>query len=76
MLGQAFFAYKRICFMSTFEQKAQDYHKAGCPGKIAISVTKRVASQDYLSLAYSPGVAVPCVEIQRDSAMSNSDFRD
>ncbi|WP_377700990.1 malic enzyme-like NAD(P)-binding protein [Pseudoduganella sp. UC29_71] len=56
--------------MSTFEQKALDYHKAGAPGKIAISVTKSVASQDDLSLAYSPGVAVPCVEIQRDPALA------
>jgi malate dehydrogenase (oxaloacetate-decarboxylating)(NADP+) len=56
--------------MSTLEQKALDYHKAGAPGKIAISVTKSVASQDDLSLAYSPGVAVPCVEIQRDPALA------
>jgi malate dehydrogenase (oxaloacetate-decarboxylating)(NADP+) len=56
--------------MSTFEQKALDYHKAGAPGKIAIAVTKSVASQDDLSLAYSPGVAVPCVEIQRDPALA------
>eukprot|EP01034_Spumella_vulgaris_P045131 gene45131-56193_t len=33
--------------MSTFEQKALDYHKAGGPGKIAIAVTKSVASQDF-----------------------------
>ncbi|MYN09728.1 malic enzyme-like NAD(P)-binding protein [Pseudoduganella aquatica] len=56
--------------MSNLEQKALDYHQAGAPGKIAIAVTKSVASQDDLSLAYSPGVAVPCVEIQRDPSLA------
>jgi len=56
--------------MSNLEQKALDYHQNGAPGKIAIAVTKSVASQDDLSLAYSPGVAVPCVEIQRDPALA------
>lgn len=39
-------------------------------GKIGIAVTKRVASMDDLSLAYSPGVAVPCLEIARDPALA------
>ncbi len=39
-------------------------------GKIGIAVTKRVGSMDDLSLAYSPGVAAPCVEIARDAAMA------
>jgi len=50
------------------EQQALQYHAAGQPGKIAIQVTKPVASQADLSLAYSPGVAVPCVEISKDPA--------
>src|SRR3569833_3645665 len=54
--------------MSTLEQKALEYHAAGKPGKIAIQVTKPVASQDDLSLAYSPGVAVPCIEINKNPA--------
>ncbi|UTY60226.1 malic enzyme-like NAD(P)-binding protein [Massilia sp. erpn] len=56
--------------MSTLEKKALEYHKAGSPGKIATAVTKSVASQDDLALAYSPGVAVPCVEIQRDPELA------
>jgi malate dehydrogenase (oxaloacetate-decarboxylating)(NADP+) len=56
--------------MNTLEQKALDYHKAGGAGKIAIAVTKSVTSQEDLALAYSPGVAVPCVEIQRDPALA------
>jgi len=54
--------------MSTLEQKALEYHAAGRPGKIAIQVTKPVAGPDDLSLAYSPGVAVPCVEISKNPA--------
>ena len=48
------------------------YHRAqhadDIGGKVSIAVTKRVTSQDDLSLAYSPGVAVPCMEIARDPA--------
>ena len=39
-------------------------------GKIQISVTKPVGSMDDLSLAYSPGVAVPCLEIERDPTLA------
>ena len=35
--------------MSSLEQKALEYHKAGTPGKVAIAVTKSVASQDDLA---------------------------
>ncbi|HJV52165.1 MAG TPA: malic enzyme, partial [Noviherbaspirillum sp.] len=52
--------------MNTLEQNALNYHAAGKPGKLAIAVTKAVATQDDLSLAYSPGVAVPCVEINKN----------
>jgi malate dehydrogenase (oxaloacetate-decarboxylating)(NADP+) len=54
--------------MSSMEQKALAYHKAGGAGKIAIEVTKSVSTQDDLALAYSPGVAAPCMEIERDPA--------
>ncbi|GAB2878093.1 hypothetical protein GCM10027277_54380 [Pseudoduganella ginsengisoli] len=56
--------------MSTLEQQALEYHKAGAAGKIATAVTKSVATQEDLALAYSPGVAVPCVEIQRDPSLA------
>lgn len=52
--------------MNAFEQKALDYHAGGEPGKISIQVTKAVATSDDLALAYSPGVAAPCMEIFRD----------
>jgi malate dehydrogenase (oxaloacetate-decarboxylating)(NADP+) len=49
--------------MNSSDQKALDYHRTGQPGKIAIEVTKSVASQADLALAYSPGVAAPCMAI-------------
>lgn len=44
---------------------ALDYHEEGRPGKIEITPTKPYASQRDLSLAYSPGVAYPCLEIEK-----------
>ena len=43
------------------------YHSEGKPGKIEVIPTKPYSSQRDLSLAYSPGVAEPCLEIQKDS---------
>ena len=45
---------------------ACDYHRSGTPGKISIYPTKPLSNQRDLSLAYSPGVAYPCLEIQAD----------
>jgi malate dehydrogenase (oxaloacetate-decarboxylating)(NADP+) len=45
---------------------ALDYHMAGRPGKIQVVATKPLTSQRDLSLAYSPGVAEPCLEIRDD----------
>jgi len=45
---------------------ALEFHRAGRPGKIAVVPTKQLTSQRDLSLAYSPGVAEPCMEIHRD----------
>ncbi|MBM3451532.1 MAG: NADP-dependent malic enzyme [Bacteroidetes bacterium] len=45
------------------KQEALDYHSAGKPGKIEVVPTKPYASQRDLSLAYSPGVAEPCLKI-------------
>ena len=44
-------------------QDALDYHANGRPGKIAVVPTKSLNNQRDLSLAYSPGVAEPCLEI-------------
>ncbi|MBD5337565.1 MAG: NADP-dependent malic enzyme [Bacteroides sp.] len=49
-------------------QDALDYHEEGRPGKIEITPTKPYASQRDLSLAYSPGVAYPCLEIEKNPA--------
>ena len=47
-------------------QAALDYHRYPTPGKIAVTPTKGMSNQRDLALAYSPGVAVPCMEINRD----------
>ncbi len=54
--------------MNTLEKQALQYHSAGRHGKLAIQVTKPVGTQADLALAYSPGVAVPCIEIHKDPA--------
>ncbi|MCW8971410.1 MAG: NADP-dependent malic enzyme, partial [Rhodospirillales bacterium] len=41
-------------------------HASGRPGKLEITPTKPLTTQRDLSLAYSPGVAAPCLEIARD----------
>jgi malate dehydrogenase (oxaloacetate-decarboxylating)(NADP+) len=45
------------------KQQALEYHSKGRPGKIEVVPTKEAKTQRDLSLAYSPGVAVPCLEI-------------
>jgi len=46
-------------------EDALDYHASGRPGKIAVVPTKPLNNQRDLALAYSPGVAVPCLEIEK-----------
>jgi malate dehydrogenase (oxaloacetate-decarboxylating)(NADP+) len=52
--------------MSYTREDALEYHERGRPGKIAVVPTKPLTNQRDLSLAYSPGVAEPCFEIQRN----------
>src|SRR6188508_3285874 len=47
-------------------EDALDYHSSGRPGKIAVVPTKPLNNQRDLALAYSPGVALPCLEIKED----------
>ena len=47
-----------------FKKEALDYHNKGVPGKIEVIPTKETKTQKDLSLAYSPGVAYPCLEIK------------
>ena len=46
--------------------EALDYHERGRPGKLEIRATKPTATQHDLSLAYTPGVAEPCLAIEKD----------
>ena len=48
------------------KEDALDYHSRGRKGKLEVVPTKPLVSQLDLSLAYSPGVAEPCLEIARD----------
>jgi malate dehydrogenase (oxaloacetate-decarboxylating)(NADP+) len=51
--------------MSIRRQEALDYHREGRPGKIQVQPTKPFKNQHDLSLAYTPGVAEPCLEIAK-----------
>jgi malate dehydrogenase (oxaloacetate-decarboxylating)(NADP+) len=52
--------------MAVRRQEALDYHSQGRPGKIQIALTKPCKTQLDLSLAYTPGVAEPCLDIEKD----------
>ncbi len=55
--------------MSTVTKEAAlEYHKEGKPGKIEVIPTKPYSTQHDLALAYSPGVAYPCKEIEKTPA--------
>ena len=47
------------------KEMALDYHREGKCGKIEVVPTKPYSSQSDLALAYSPGVAYPCLEIEQ-----------
>ncbi len=49
-------------------KQALEYHSQGRPGKIEVVPTKPYSTQKDLSLAYTPGVAKPCLEIQKNPA--------
>jgi malate dehydrogenase (oxaloacetate-decarboxylating)(NADP+) len=50
----------------TTEDEALQFHAAGRPGKLSIAATKPLVTQRDLSLAYSPGVAFPCLRISQE----------
>src|SRR5438874_3316667 len=52
------------------DQEALLFHAHGRPGKIEIRPTKPLTTQRDLSLAYSPGVAVPCLRIAADPTLA------
>lgn len=51
---------------NSLKEEALYYHQKGRPGKIEVIPTKETANQRDLSLAYSPGVAEPCLAIEQD----------
>lgn len=54
----------------TDEDALYFHQKDGKPGKVAVLPTKPLMTQRDLSLAYSPGVAVPCLRIEQDPALA------
>src|SRR5829696_4831285 len=50
---------------------AREYHRSPSRGKISITPTKPLLNQRDLSLAYSPGVAYPCLDIQADPSLAH-----
>jgi malate dehydrogenase (oxaloacetate-decarboxylating)(NADP+) len=56
--------------MSIRKEDALEYHAASPAGKVSVVATKPCRTQRDLSLAYTPGVAVPCLEIERDPALA------
>lgn len=54
--------------MSDLKKRALDYHQFPVPGKLSVESSKPCATQDDLSLAYTPGVAEPVREIHADAA--------
>ena len=48
------------------KKEALDYHSSGRPGKIEVVPTKKHSTQRDLALAYSPGVAIPCIAISEN----------
>ncbi|MEH6473736.1 MAG: malate dehydrogenase, partial [Halopseudomonas sp.] len=52
------------------DQEALDFHSSGRPGKLRVSSSKALANARDLSLAYSPGVAAPCIAIERDKSLA------
>ena len=51
-------------------EAAREYHRLPTPGKITVMPTKLLSNQRDLSLAYSPGVAYPCLDIHADPKMA------
>ncbi len=56
--------------MKTTKQEALDYHSTGRKGKIEVIPTKPCITQRDLSLAYTPGVAQPCLEIEKEPMLA------
>lgn len=56
--------------LASKELEALQFHMQGQPGKVAMMATKPLNTQRDLALAYSPGVAVPCLEIEKNPELA------
>ncbi len=56
--------------MKIRDEDALEYHSSNPPGKISVTPSKPCHTQRDLSLAYTPGVAVPCLEIERQPSLA------
>jgi len=56
---------------SALRDAAREYHRTPTRGKISVTPTKPLSNQRDLSLAYSPGVAYPCLDIEADPSLVN-----
>ena len=56
--------------MNIRKEDALEYHSLTPAGKIAVTPTKPCATQRDLSLAYTPGVAIPCLEIEKNPGLA------
>ena len=61
---------KRQAAAADLNEQALFYHRHPKPGKLAIQATKPVGNQRDLALAYSPGVAAPCLAIAEDPSLA------
>jgi malate dehydrogenase (oxaloacetate-decarboxylating)(NADP+) len=55
---------------AALREAAREYHRSPVRGKISITPTKPLSNQRDLSLAYSPGVAYPCLDIEADPSLA------
>jgi len=55
---------------AALREAALEYHRAPTRGKISVTPTKALSNQRDLSLAYSPGVAYPCLDIEADPSLA------
>ena len=56
--------------MNIRKEDVLDYHASAPPGKISVTPTKPCHTQRDLSLAYTPGVAIPCLEIEKEPGLA------
>src|ERR1035441_1614317 len=61
---------ERSATMKIRPEDALEYHSSSPAGKLSVTPTKPCRTQRDLSLAYTPGVAVPCLEIERDPSLA------